>query len=96
MASTFCKPTTVDSEKPGAVSLANYTSVRIEFIPYDHDTVGVLLKKAYKDFGRDKSRWCFRSPDIGQQDKNAWVLDFYFRDPKDALLFGLKYQNNYG
>jgi hypothetical protein len=49
-------------------------------------------KKVYQDFGRDKSRWYYRSPII-ELDMlvNTWTVDFIFRDPHDATMFGLKY-----
>jgi hypothetical protein len=71
-----------------------FPSVRIRFSPYDHDQVQDFLFKVYQEFGRDKTRWYYRSPDIGElyPENNAWVLDFYFSDPNDAMIFGLKYQ----
>lgn len=65
--------------------------VRIVFDPYSHDEVQVLLKNVYREFGHDKSRWYFRSPDIDRTLTNAWTMDFCFRDPHDALMFSLKY-----
>ena len=69
-----------------------HVSVRIEFDPYNHDQVQDFLKKVYQDFGRDKSRWYYRSPII-ELDMlvNTWTVDFIFRDPHDATMFGLKY-----
>lgn len=66
--------------------------VRVVFAPYDHDDVQSLLRKVVTDFGRPGSRWRYRSPDIGQAENNVWQLDFYFADPHDAIIFGLKYQ----
>jgi hypothetical protein len=68
-----------------------FPSVRITFDPYDHDDVQKFLIRVYQDFGRDKGRWYYRSPDIVTIDDNAWVLEFFFRDPNDAVIFGLKY-----
>lgn len=69
-----------------------YATVRISFDPYNHAQVQDLLKKVHKDFGRDKSRWYYQSPilDIDTQ-VNTWTVDFIFRDPHDATMFGLKY-----
>jgi len=51
-----------------------------------------LLKKVYRDFGRDKSRWYYQSPVLDMDDLvDTWTVDFVFRDPHDATLFGLKY-----
>lgn len=66
-------------------------SVRIVFDPYNHAQVQDLLRKVYQDFGRDKARWYYISADLDDIDKNVWVLDFKFRDPHDATIFGLKY-----
>jgi hypothetical protein len=68
-----------------------FPSVRITFDPYNHDQVQEFLIQVYKDFGRDKGRWYYRSPDIGTIENNVWVLEFFFRDPHDATMFGLKY-----
>jgi hypothetical protein len=69
-----------------------YATVRISFDPYNHEQVQTFLKQVSKDFGRDRSRWYYRSPilDIETQ-VNTWTVDFLFRDPYDATLFGLKY-----
>ena len=73
-------------------SIPNYSTVRIVFDPYNHDQVQSLLKKVYRDFGRDKSRWYYQSPVLDIDDLvDTWTVDFVFRDPHDATLFGLKY-----
>lgn len=77
-------------------STPTFSTVRITFDPYSHEEVQRLLLQVHKQFGRDKSRWYYISPDVDQLDGNAWVLDFKFRNPHDATLFGLKYQNSYG
>lgn len=63
------------------------------FDPYNHKQVQDLLTKVYQQFGRDKSRWYYVSADIDdvEKEKNVWILDFKFRDPHDATIFGLKY-----
>ena len=71
-----------------------YSRVRLTFLPYNHDEVQTLLKKVTVEFGRaNQGRWYYQSPqDLQDTEHNAWVLDFVFRDPHDALIFGLKYQ----
>ena len=68
--------------------------VRVVFRPYDHDDIQALLRQVAIDFGRPSSRWRYRSPDPLEavNEPNAWQLDFYFADPHDAMIFGLKYQ----
>jgi hypothetical protein len=67
-------------------------TVRITFDPYNHEQVQTFLKKVYQDFGNDKGRWYYRSPILGMDDQiNTWTVDFIFRDPHDATIFGLKY-----
>ena len=70
----------------------SFATVRITFDPYSHEQVQIFLKKVYRDFGRDKSRWYYRSP-IQDLDMlvNTWTVDFVFSDLHDATLFGLKY-----
>lgn len=67
--------------------------MRITFRPYDQAEVSRFLKLVYQDFGRDKTRWYYRSPDIETiiDEPNIWILEFLFRDPHDATMFGLKY-----
>jgi hypothetical protein len=70
----------------------SYATVRISFDPYSHHQVQTFLKKVYRDFGRDKSRWYYQSPVLDLDTLvNTWTVDFIFRDPHDATLFGLKY-----
>ena len=68
-----------------------YTTVRVVFDPYDHPTVQEYLRRVSSDFGyRNRDRWYYvTSREPATQD--AWALDFKFRDPHDAVLFGLKY-----
>jgi hypothetical protein len=73
-------------------STPTYATVRISFDPYNHEQVQTFLKKVQKDFGRDKSRWYYRSPLLEMDTQvNTWTVDFLFRDPHDATMFGLKY-----
>jgi hypothetical protein len=70
----------------------SYATVRISFDPYSHNQVQTFLKKVYQDFGRDKSRWYYQSPILNMDTQvDTWTVDFIFRDPHDATLFGLKY-----
>jgi hypothetical protein len=70
----------------------SFATVRISFDPYSHAQVQIFLKKVHQDFGRDKSRWYYRSPTLDMDTHvNTWTVDFLFRDPYDATLFGLKY-----
>lgn len=82
----------VEGHRAMSSSTPTFATVRIEFAPYNHDQVQDFLKKVYRDFGRDKSRWYYRSP-IQDIDTlvNTWTVDFLFRDPHDATMFGLKY-----
>lgn len=73
-------------------STPSFACVRIVFDPYSHHQVQDLLKKVYQDFGRDKSRWYYQSPNLDMDTQvNTWTVDFIFRDPHDATVFGLKY-----
>jgi hypothetical protein len=71
--------------------VSTYPTVRITFDPYNHDQVQEFLVRVTQDFGRDRGRWYYRSPDVGTVENNVWILEFYFRDPNDAMIFGLKY-----
>jgi len=73
------------------------THIRVVFSPYDHVTVQNLLREIALEFGApgQSRRWKFLSPELGNpdpsEDGNAWKIDFWFRDSKDAVLFALKY-----
>ena len=67
--------------------------VRYEFRPYSYEQVRDLLREVALDFGAPghSRRWQFESvltPDTVNED---FVLDFLFQDPRDAVIFGLKY-----
>jgi hypothetical protein len=68
--------------------------IRVIFRPYDHDAVQTMLRQVVNDFGRPGDHWRYRSPDPleAADEPNAWQLDFYFANPHDAMIFGLKYQ----
>ena len=71
-------------------------SIRLAFHPYDPDRVRGLLTDVRRDFGppgRETRRWWFQVPtQVDSVDPTGWVIDFFFRDKNDALMFGLKYQ----
>ena len=68
--------------------------VRVTIAPYSHAEVRDLLSAARKEFSKttDPKRWAW-APVLQepQPDKNIWVIDFSFRDIKDAVIFSLKY-----
>jgi hypothetical protein len=66
--------------------------IRVVFAPYNHNDVQQVLRAVVKDFGRPGQRWRYRTPDLGEAENNVWQLDFYFANPHDAIIFGLKYQ----
>jgi hypothetical protein len=67
-----------------------FESVRVTFDPYSHWEVQRFLKSVKREFGSDRSRWYWRT-DVEQSLDHRWSLLFYFRNPHDATMFGLKY-----
>lgn len=69
------------------------TTVRYEFRPYDYGAVRQLLDSVALDFGAPSGtrRWHFVTAQTPDTQTNAWIIDFCFRDPRDAIMFGLKY-----
>jgi hypothetical protein len=75
-----------------STQLFSQPPVRVVFMPYNHDEVQDTLRAVIRDFGRPGARWRYRSADLDETEHNAWQLDFYFANPHDAIIFGLKYQ----
>lgn len=70
---------------------SSYTTVTVKFIPYAHGDVQQYLRSVIATFGKTGERWYYRPSKFQPEDDNCWSLDFKFRDPFDATLFGLKY-----
>ena len=67
-----------------------YTRVEREYQEYDPQAWMRLIASVNTDFGRSGERWQWimnNEKSVG----NAWAVDFYFKDPHDAVMFQLKY-----
>jgi hypothetical protein len=65
------------------------TRVSKQWPCYDYLAVRDTLRKVQREFGKPgvSQRWHFRGVDLYP----GYRLDFYFADPHDAIIFGLKY-----
>ena len=64
--------------------------IRIVFAPYNYLEVSRYLREITRDFGpANRGRWYFETESYNEV--NTWALKFFFLDPQDATLFGLKY-----
>ena len=72
------------------VDLNKYTIVQRQFIKYDPVEWMNLITSVNREFGKTGKRWQWimnNELSVG----NAWVADFYFENPHDAVMFQLKY-----
>ena len=81
-----------DSEDP----LSEFTVVQVQFDPYSHSDFQKFLRAVHREFGASgpKRAWQW-APTFsldGDVPGNAWHVNFYWRDPRMATLFALKYQ----
>ena len=66
------------------------STIKIVFDPYNYLEVSRYLREITRDFGpANRGRWYFETESYNEV--NTWALKFFFSDPRDATLFGLKY-----
>ena len=76
-------------------------TVRVTLSPYSYARASALLRDINYDFPKkyDNGRWYYKVITESIRDSqsailsNDWILDFYFRDIEDAVMFGLKYSS---
>jgi hypothetical protein len=56
-----------------------------------HRAVNQEFGVPYLSDGRNTDRRYMRSAGIVSSDLNSYTINYYFRDPHDAILFSLKY-----
>jgi hypothetical protein len=68
----------------------NYTLVQRQYLEYDPKVWMRLISSIIRELGQPGRRWQWiMNNELSQG--NAWVVDFYFENPHDAIMFQLKY-----
>jgi hypothetical protein len=67
----------------------------VVFQPYNYQQVADLLKRVSAWFGMPghARRWFFETAHTPDTESNLWIIDFYFFESQDAVMFGLKFQH---
>ena len=66
------------------------TKVIRKFNPYSEREVRRVNGICAQTFGKYGVRWGFEHFDDQDYDDNVWALEYWFKDPNDALIFALK------
>lgn len=74
----------------GRTPPAHYTVVQRRFDEYNPQEWMRLISSVTREFGNSGRRWQWIMNNALSQG-NSWVVDFYFENPHDATMFGLKY-----
>lgn len=81
--------------KPTEWENSTLPRIRRRYSDFSQDQTSELQTNLWdirKDFGPKGDRWWWDTVDV--QDKDGfrhWEVEFIFKNPQDALLFGLKY-----
>ena len=67
------------------------TKVKRKFSPYTSTEVMRINALCNREFGRYGVRWGFSHADPDDASIDAWTLEYWFKDPNDALIFALKH-----
>jgi hypothetical protein len=67
------------------------TKVKRKFNPYTSTEVMRINALCNQEFGRYGVRWGFAHANPDNADVDAWTLEYWFKDPNDALIFALKH-----